>query len=50
MSPQDHAMYRKLADELEELEVRKADIQATIDKLRKRRAALLREKMTEVEG
>ncbi len=50
MSPQDMALYRQLADEIDELEVRKAEVQVTIDKKRRERSALLREKMTEVEG
>ena len=49
MSPQDTALYKQLADEIDELEERKAAIQAVIDKKRMERRELLREKMTEEE-
>lgn len=49
MSPQDHALYRQLADEIDEAEDRKAIEQALLDRLRRQRAALLREKMIEGE-
>jgi hypothetical protein len=47
VSPQDHALYCRLADEIDELEGEKARVQELIDKLRKQRRELLRKKMTE---